>query len=141
MFTPINSRMLLALAFTSLVAGPSYLAGQPAAPTPAAPATAGGATPPAAPAAAPGARGGRAARPVVDFGPLPEIHAPVPNTLPGLLGKPLKWKSTAPLVVPQNDDTHFLFSIKDPTIAFINGKWEIYATANMVMGPQAGGLS
>ena len=54
-----------------------------------------------------------------------------------LLGKPLKWVSTAPLVVPQNDDAHFLFSVKDPTVAFINGRWEIYATANMVMGPQA----
>jgi hypothetical protein len=79
--------------------------------------------------------------PAVDFGPLPEIHAPVPNTLPGLLGKPLKWVSTGPLVVPQHDETHFLFSVKDPTVAFINGKWEIYATANMIMGPQAAALS
>jgi hypothetical protein len=78
--------------------------------------------------------------PAVDFGPLPDIHDPVPNTLPGLLGKPLKWVSTAALVVPQNDDTHFLFSVKDPTVAFINGKWEVYATANMVMGPQAAPL-
>ena len=78
--------------------------------------------------------------PPVDFGPLPEIHAAIPNTLPGLLGKPLKWVSTAPLVVPQNDDTHFLFSVKDPTVAFINGQWEIYATANMIMGPQAAPL-
>jgi hypothetical protein len=60
--------------------------------------------------------------------------------LPGLLGKPLKWVSTAPLVVPQHDDTHFLFSVKDPTVAFIDGTWEIYATANMVMGPQAAPL-
>ena len=78
--------------------------------------------------------------PPVDFGPLPEIHAAIPNTLPGLLGKPLKWVSTAPLVVPQHDETHFLFSVKDPTVAFINGTWEVYATANMVMGPQAAPL-
>jgi hypothetical protein len=76
-----------------------------------------------------------------DLGPLPEIQAAVPNTLPGLLGKPIKWKSTGPLVVPQNDATHFLFSIKDPTISFIDGKWEIYATANMIMGPQAAAAS
>jgi hypothetical protein len=71
----------------------------------------------------------------------PALKAPVPNTLPGLLGKPIKWVSTAPLVVPQNDATHFLFSIKDPTIAFIDGKWEVYATANMIMGPQAAAAS
>jgi hypothetical protein len=107
---------------------PSAAASAPAAAAPAA------TTPPAA-----GAR--RGPRPPVDLGPLPDVHAPIPNTLPGLLGKPLKWKSTAPLVVPQNDDTHFLFSIKDPTISFVNGKWEIYATANMVMGPQAAALN
>jgi hypothetical protein len=82
-----------------------------------------------------GAGGGRGAR--ANLGPAPEIHAAIPNTLPGLLGKPLKWVSTGPLVSPQNDATHFLFSIKDPTISFIDGKWEIYATANMIMGPQA----
>lgn len=77
----------------------------------------------------------------MDFGPLPEVHAAVPNTLPGLLGKPLRWVSTAPLVVPQNDDTHFLFSVKDPTVSYIDGKWQIYATANMVMGPRAAELN
>ena len=34
---------------------------------------------------------------------------------------PVRWKSTAPLVVPQNDATHFLISIKDPTISFEDG--------------------
>ena len=96
---------------------------------------------PAAPAGG-GRRGGRAGgggarRGAANLGPAPEVHAPVPNTLPGLLGKPLKWKSTGPLVVPQNDPTHFLFSIKDPTISLIDGKWEVYATANMIMGPAA----
>ncbi len=61
----------------------------------------------------------------------PALKAPVPNTLPGLLGKPLKWKSTAPLVLPVSDATHKLQSVKDPTISFIDGKWEIYATAHM----------
>jgi hypothetical protein len=89
-----------------------------------------------APAAAP--RGGRRSGP--DLGPLPEIHAPVPNTLPGLLGKPLKWKSTGVLVRPQNDPTHFLYSIKDPTIFRYKDKWQIYATAFMVSGPAAAGL-
>jgi hypothetical protein len=123
---------LAALALTGLAALSSPLSGQTApAPAPA----------PGAPAAVPPAIANRPTRPpAVDFAPLPEIHAPIPNTLPGLLGKPLKWVSTAPLVVPQNDDTHFLFSIKDPTVAFINGNWEIYATANMVMGPQAAPL-
>jgi hypothetical protein len=74
-----------------------------------------------------GNRGGRAP---VDLGPLPDVHAAVPNTLPGLLGKPLKWVSTGPLVVPINDDAHTVQSIKDPTISFIDGKWEIYATAH-----------
>ncbi len=74
--------------------------------------------------------GGGRGRGAVDLGPLPEIHATVPNTLPGLLGKPLKWVSTGPLVVPVNDATHTVQSIKDPTISFIDGKWEIYATAH-----------
>ena len=82
--------------------------------------------------------GGRRGGP--DLGPLPEIHAAVPNTLPGLLGKPIKWVSTDILVAPQNDPTHFLYSIKDPTIFHYNNKWEIYATANMVSGPAAAAL-
>jgi hypothetical protein len=84
-----------------------------------------------------GRRGRRAA---ADLGPVPEIHAPVPNTLPGLLGKPLKWKSTGVLVAPQNDPTHFLYSVKDPTIFRYNDKWQVYATAYMVSGPAAAAL-
>lgn len=79
-------------------------------------------------------------RRMVDLGPVPEIHAPIPNTLPGLLGKPIKWKSTGILVAPQNDDTHFLYSVKDPTIFFYQNKWEVYATAYMVSGPAAAAL-
>jgi hypothetical protein len=97
--------------------------------TPAASAAASATPNPATTPAATGAR--RGPRPLVDLGPLPEIHAPVPNTLPGLLGKPLQWRSTAPLVVPVNDATHTLESIKDPTVAYIDGRWEIYATAHM----------
>lgn len=77
------------------------------------------------------------ARHRADLGPVPEAHAPVPDTLPGLLGKPIKWKSTGILVAPQNDATHFVFSIKDPTIFRYHDKWEIYATAYMVSGPAA----
>ena len=75
-----------------------------------------------------------------DLGPLPEIHSPVPNTLPGLLGKPIKWKSTGILVAPQNDATHFVYSVKDPTIFRYNGRWEIYATAYLASGPAAAAL-
>ena len=78
-----------------------------------------------------GGGGGGRGRGATNLGPLPEIHPAVTNTLPGLLGKPIKWKSTGPLVVPVNDATHTLHSIKDPTISFIDGKWEIYATAHM----------
>jgi len=89
-----------------------------------------------APAAAP--REGRRGGP--DLGPLPEIHAPVPNTLPGLLGKRLRWKSSGVLVRPQNDPTHFLYSVKDPTIFRYRDKWHVYATAFMVSGPAAAAL-
>ena len=85
-----------------------------------------------------GRRGGRRGGP--DLGPLPEIHDPVTNTLPGLLGKPIKWVSTGILVAPQNDTNHFLYSVKDPTFFHYNGKWEIYATAYMVSGPAAAAL-
>jgi Glycosyl hydrolase family 62 len=87
----------------------------------------------AAPADAP--RVGRRAAP--DLGPVPEVHAPVPNTLPGLLGKPLKWESSGILVAPQNDQTHFLWSVKDPTIFRYKDKWQVYATAYLVSGPAA----
>jgi hypothetical protein len=60
--------------------------------------------------------------------------------LPGLLGKPLKWKSTGVLVSPQNDPTHFLYSVKDPTVFRYKDKWHIYATAFMVSGPEAAAL-
>ncbi|MCP5518019.1 MAG: hypothetical protein H7A45_12275, partial [Verrucomicrobiales bacterium] len=86
----------------------------------------------------PGNRSGRRGGP--DLGPLPEIHEPVPNTLPGLLGKPLKWKASGPLIVPQNDSSHFLYSVKDPTVFRYRDKWEVYATAFMVSGPAAAAL-
>ena len=48
--------------------------------------------------------------------------------------------STGILVAPQNDATHFLYSVKDPTFFRYNDKWEIYATAYMVSGPAAAAL-
>jgi hypothetical protein len=94
------------------------------------------ATAPAANAAS--ARAGRREeRGGPNLGPFPEIHAPVPNTLPGLLGKPLKWKSTGVLISPQNDPTHFLYSVKDPSVFRHQDRWHIYATAFMVSGPAA----
>jgi len=113
-------------------------------PAPATPSTNAHIAAPAAPAAGSNAapagarRGGPRGGP--DLGPVPEIHAAVPNTLPGLLGKPIKWKSTDILVAPQNDATHFLYSVKDPTIFRYNNKWEVYATAYMVSGPAAEAL-
>jgi hypothetical protein len=133
--THIARSILLAVSPLALLAaeGPSPSAATPAAvPAPAAPAAASNAAPAGA------RRGERRGNP--DLGPLPEIHAPVPNTLPGLLGKPLKWKSTGMLVGPQNDPTHFLYSVKDPTVFRYQDKWEIYATAFMVSGPAAAAL-
>jgi hypothetical protein len=134
MFTPFHARALVALALTGFTAMPAVAPAQPAATAPgaaASPAPNANTTPAPAATPAPGGGGGRRGGTPVDLGPLPEIHAAVPNTLPGLLGHPLKWISTAPLVVPVNDDTHTLQSIKDPTIARIDGKWHIYATAHM----------
>jgi hypothetical protein len=136
--TPFLIVSLMGVAVT--LATPLFAQDSPAPATPstnaqvAAPAAT-GASSNAAPA---GAR--RGPRPAPNLGPVPEVHAPVPNTLPGLLGKPLKWKSTDVLVAPQNDATHFLYSIKDPTVFRYNNKWEVYATANMVSGPAAAAL-
>jgi enterochelin esterase-like enzyme len=107
---------------------------------PPAPPAAGNANPAAGSHAAPAnpARGQRRANP--DLGPLPDIHPPVPNTLPGLLGKPLQWQSTGALVAPQNDPTHFLYSVKDPTVFRYKDKWHVYATAFMVSGSAAAEL-
>jgi hypothetical protein len=98
------------------------------------------AVPAAPPATAPGARRGGRGRPSPNLGPVPEIHAPVPNTLPGLLGKGLKWKSTGPLISPVSDSSHYLHSIKDPTLFFHDNRWEVYATAHMINGPAAAAL-
>src|SRR5512142_1722993 len=88
--------ILTRIAVSTLLAGSPLilLAAEAASPSSASPAAVPAATSNAVPSAAP--RGGRRADP--DLGPLPEIHAPVPNTLPGLLGKPLRWKSTGVLV-------------------------------------------
>jgi hypothetical protein len=139
-----NPPFLIASLMGLVVASAAALYAQDS-PAPATPSTNAQVAAPAAPAAAAsnaapaGARsGGQRGGP--DLGPVPEIHAAVPNTLPGLLGKPLKWKSTGILVAPQNDATHFLYSVKDPTIFRYNDKWEVYATANMVSGPAAAAL-
>jgi len=140
----VKTSSLTSLALLSVVAGGAFLRVEGADGTPApAPSSGAVATPTAsaagsnaAPAATP--RGGR--RDGADFGPLPAIHAPVANTLPGLLGKPLRWKATGVLVRPQHDPTHFLYSVKDPTIFRYKDQWHVYATAFMVSGPAAAAL-
>lgn len=126
------------MSLSAVLAAPLFAQDSPSPATPAANGQV--AAPAAASNAAPAgaSRGGRRGGP--DLGPVPEIHAPVPNTLPGLLGKPIKWVSTGILVAPQNDATHFLYSVKDPTIFRYNDRWEIYATAYMVSGPAAAAL-
>lgn len=126
-----NSPLLFVgvLGLTVASAAPLFAQGSPA------PATASTNAQASAPGGAP-----RGPRRGPDLGPLPEIHAPVSNTLPGLLGKPIKWKSTGILVAPQNDATHFLYSVKDPTFFRYNGKWEIYATDFEVTGPAVAAL-
>ena len=139
----MKNTQFLVLGLTGLTVAATVLAQDPPAPaTPSTNAQAAAASTPvvgASNAAPAGTRGpGRGRGP--DLGPVPEIHAPVPNTLPGLLGKPIQWKSTGVLVAPQNDATHFLYSVKDPTISRYKDKWEIYATAYMVSGPAAAAL-
>lgn len=133
--TPARTSLTACVAFVLLLTGSPLrmLAAESPTTVPAAPPAAGSN---AAPADA--ARGGR--RPAPDLGPLPEIHPPVPNTLPGLLGRPLQWQSTGVLVAPQNDPTHFLYSVKDPTVFRYRDKWHVYATAFMVSGPAAAEL-
>src|SRR6185503_18255736 len=77
----------------------AFAAAAPSVPAPAGAAT--GVTSTATAPTQPGRRGGAIrGRGAANLGPIPEVHAAVANTLPGLLGKPLRWKSTAPLVVP-----------------------------------------
>lgn len=139
----MNDCTLACLTLSSLLAAtvPTLRAAEASGAPEAPPATTAAPAQPAGASNATGAaarRGGPRSAP--DLGPLPEIHAPVPNTLPGLLGKPLKWKSTGVLVSPQNDPTHFLYSVKDPTVFRYQDKWQIYATAFMVSGPAAAAL-
>lgn len=134
-----TSLIVSVIAMAAASAAALYAAAPAAAPAANAQAAAPGATG-APPATAPAAgRRGRG-RGAPNLGPVPAVHAPVPNTLPGLLGKPLKWVSTGPLVSPAHDATHYLHSIKDPTVIRHKDRWEVYATAHMINGPAAAAL-
>src|SRR5262245_11337460 len=132
-----RSCFIVGLITLSVVSGAWVYAAAPVAPPAPAGAAAARGAPATQPAGAPAARSGRRGRGPVNLGPVPDIHAPVASTLPGLLGKPLKWKSTGVLVSPVNDASHFLYSVKDPTIIFHDNRWIIYATANMFSGDAA----
>ena len=72
----------------------------------------------------------------VDAGPVPDAGAPPADAgsaadgAPATCGVPtsFKWTSSGPLTGPMSDATHDLVAIKDPTVVFFDGKWQIYAT-------------
>jgi endo-1,4-beta-xylanase len=39
-----------------------------------------------------------------------------------------EWSATGPIISPMSDATHDLVAIKDPTVVFFNGLWNIYAS-------------
>lgn len=41
---------------------------------------------------------------------------------------PFAWTSTGPLISPISDANHQIISMKDPTVAFHDGQWHVYAT-------------
>src|SRR3954466_5446758 len=39
-----------------------------------------------------------------------------------------RWSSTGPLIAAQQDATHPIVSVKDPTVVFVDGRWHVFAT-------------
>src|SRR2546423_300951 len=39
-----------------------------------------------------------------------------------------QWQSSGLLIAPQSDATHSIVSIKDPSIVFFHGRWNVYAS-------------
>jgi len=39
-----------------------------------------------------------------------------------------QWRSSGPLIAPKSDATHDIVSIKDPSIVFFRGRWNVYAS-------------
>jgi endo-1,4-beta-xylanase len=45
-----------------------------------------------------------------------------------------QWKSSGPLIAPTSDASHSILSIKDPSIVFFKGRWNVYASIANSMG-------
>ncbi|HEV8244793.1 MAG TPA: non-reducing end alpha-L-arabinofuranosidase family hydrolase, partial [Polyangiaceae bacterium] len=41
-----------------------------------------------------------------------------------------EWTSTGPIITPKSDATHNLTAIKDPTVFFYDGQWNVYASSS-----------
>jgi hypothetical protein len=47
-----------------------------------------------------------------------------------------QWHSSGPLIAPTSDATHSIISIKDPSIVFFKGRWNVYASiVNTAVNP------
>jgi Glycosyl hydrolase family 62/Cellulose binding domain len=61
--------------------------------------------------------------------PSPTPTSPSPSPTPtGSLPSSFKWNSSAALIAPKSDATHNLVSIKDPSVVFYNGQWNVIAS-------------
>ncbi|HWA84581.1 MAG TPA: non-reducing end alpha-L-arabinofuranosidase family hydrolase, partial [Opitutus sp.] len=47
---------------------------------------------------------------------------------------PFSWLSTGPLISPVPDATHPIISMKDPTVVYYNGRWQVIATTANTSG-------
>jgi endo-1,4-beta-xylanase len=45
-----------------------------------------------------------------------------------------RWESSGQLIAPQSDATHSIVSIKDPSIVFFKGRWNVYASVANAAG-------
>ncbi|KAJ3028694.1 hypothetical protein HDV00_010091, partial [Rhizophlyctis rosea] len=69
--------------------------------------------------------------------PKPTPPTPPHPVVKSKLPTNFNWTATEPLIFPQNDTTHTMVSIKDPSIIHWNGKYHIYATGAYSSGANA----
>lgn len=55
-------------------------------------------------------------------------QAVIPPAHPGALPGSFHWSSSGQLIGPKSDATHNLIAIKDPSVVFADGKWQVFAT-------------
>lgn len=61
----------------------------------------------------------------------PPPTSPPPTSPPptgGSLPSSFRWSSSGPLITPKSDASHNLVAVKDPSVVYYNGRWNVFAS-------------